>query len=230
MYFPEEPKLLTDAVIQHEKSTYDKPDKWTGGSPYEQVVQHEDAVVALYDIPAGTTYEHVSGYFSRTLTEVAEDESGWIVARGGDAWIAYYPLAPYTWRDEPSGDRRLHSPHRQNGAVVQVAPAHVYSTRDAFRDAVRALPLEATTQPTPTVRFTMLRGATLDVTYGGTPRIDGTPLDYENWPLFGGPFLQAAPDSKHLTLRHGALRRTLDFETWTITDADTDPSPVPDRS
>jgi hypothetical protein len=228
MYFPEEPKLLTDAVIQHEKNTYDKPDKWTGGSPYEQVVQHEDAVIVLYDIPAGTSYEHVSGYFSRTLTELFEDESGWILARGGETWIAYHPLAPYTWRDEPGGDRRLHSPHRQNGAVVQVAPAHAYPTRDAFCEAVRALPLETATQPTPTVRFTTLRGTPLAITYGATPRIDGTPLDYENWPLFGGQFLQAAPGSKRLTLRHGALRRTLDFETWTITD--TAPSPAPDCS
>ena len=219
MYFAEEPDLLAQAVVQHEKNTYDKPDKWTGSSPFEQVVQHEDVVVVLYDIAPGTRYEHVSGYFSRTLQGLEERESGWIVARGGDALIAYFPLAPFEWRDEPGGDRRLHSSYRKNGAVVQVAPARDYASLDAFTEAVEALPLETTTEPTPSVRFTTLRGARLDVTYDEIPRVNGEPVDYDAWPLFGGPFMQAERDSRRLELRHGDLRRTLDFTTLTVTDA-----------
>ncbi len=219
MYFAEEPDLLAQVVVLHEKNTYDKPDKWTGSSPFEQVFQHEDAVVVLYDIAPGTRYEHVSGYFSRTLQGLEERESGWIVARGGDALIAYFPLAPFEWRDEPGGDLRLHSSYRKNGAVVQVAPACDYASLDAFTEAIEALPLETTTEPTPSVRFTTLRGARLDVTYGEIPLIDGQPVDYDAWPLFGGPFMQAERDSRRLALRHGDLRRTLDFTTLTVTDA-----------
>ena len=218
MYFPEEPKLLMHAVVQHEKGTYDKPDKWTGASPFEYVVQHEDAVVVLYDIAPGTQYEHISGYFSRTLEGLEERASGWIVMRGGDALIAYFPLSPFEWRDEPGGDRRLHSPHGKNGAVVQVAPASDHASLAAFAAAVEALPLETTTEPHPAVRFTTLRGARLDVVYGELPRVDDAPIDYDAWPLFGGPFLQAAPYSQRLTLRHGDLIRTLDFATLTTRD------------
>jgi len=218
MYFPEEPRLLAGAVVQHEKGTYDQPDKWTGASPFEQVVQHGDAVVALYDIPPGTRYEHVSGYFSRALQGLTERPSGWIVARGGEALLAYLPLAPFEWRDEPGGDRRLHSPHRKNGAVVQVAPAGDFASLDAFAEAVEALPLEVAMSPVPSVRVATLGGGQIEAVYGEPPRLDGAPVDMEAWPLFGGPHLQAERDSQRLTIRHGALRRTLDLATLTVTD------------
>ncbi len=222
MYFVEEPRLLVGAVVQHEKNTYDKPDKWTGASPFEQVVQHGDAVVALYDIAPGTRYEHISGFFSRALEGLTERPSGWIVARGGDALLAYFPLAPFEWRDEPGGDRRLHSPHLQNGAVVQVAPAGAFDSLDAFAEAIEALPLAVTTEPTPSVRFTTLDGAEIDATYGAPPRVDGALVHTESWPLFGGPHLHAERDSQRLVLQHGDLRRTLDFTTNTVTDEEID--------
>lgn len=222
MYFGEEPRLLTEAVVQHEKSTYDKPDKWTGGSPYEEVVQHEDALVALYHIADDDPCGHVDAYFSRTLRHLTEGASGWIVARGGEAWIGYYPLAPYTWRAEPGGDRRLHSPHRRNGCLVQVAPADAFSTPDAFGAALAALPLDVALSPTPAVRFTTLRGTRIDACYGRVPRLDEAPLDYDAWPLFDGPFLWAARDGRRLEMRHGALCRTLDFATRTLHDAPSD--------
>ncbi len=218
MYFPEEPKLLTRSVLEEKKETYDSPDKWTGASPFEQVFQHEDAVVALYDIPEGTRFPHISGFFSRHLSERQEDESGWIFAKGGKALIAYFPLAPYEWRDEPGGDRRLHSPNLKNGAVVQAASASSYSF-DAFRAAVKAQPLEAAAEPVPRVRFQTLRGADLDVTYGDIPRVDGQPADYDAWPLFGNPFMRQDRGSKLLELRARSIRRVLDFENLIIEDS-----------
>ncbi|MFQ5569140.1 MAG: hypothetical protein ACE5G0_05665 [Rhodothermales bacterium] len=217
MYFAEPWHMVTELIVRS-KTEYDSPDKWTGGSPYEQVVQHEDAVIALYDLPPGTRFPHISGFFSRRLSAHEEDDSGWIFARGGDAFIAYYPLAPYVWRQEADGSRRLHSPHRKNGAVVQVAPASEYASFDAFKEAIRALPLEATTEPTPHVRFTTLRGAVLEASYGTTPTVNSVPVDYEHWPLFDGPFLYAEKGSRTLEMRYGPLRRVLDFNTLTISD------------
>lgn len=217
MYFAEHWPMVTELIVRS-KTEYDSPTKWTGGSPYEQIFQHEDAVVALYDIPEDTRFPHISGFFSRDLTERREDESGWIFARGGEALIAYYPLAQYEWRREDSGDWRLHSPHLKNGAVVQVAPASDYESFDAFRAAVAALPLETSVEPEPRVHFTTLDGAVLDVAYGSTPIVDGRPVDYESWPLYDGPFLQAERDSRMLQIRYGAMRRLLDFNALSIED------------
>jgi len=38
-------------------------------------------------------------------------------------------------------------------------------------------------------------------------------------PLFGRPFLEADVDSERLVIKHGNLRRTLDFRNLTSTDS-----------
>ena len=200
------------------KKTYDSPDKLVGGSPYEQIFQDRDSVIVLYDIPPGTRFPHINGFFSKDLTEVREDPSGWIFARGGDAFIACRPLQPYTWKPIDGGGRRLFSPYLKNGMVVQVAARSEYKDMDAFRHAILALTLEFKLAPTPSVRFASLRGRTLAFTYGQIPRVNGAALDYDRWPLFGGPFVEAAVDSEQLILKYGKMRRTLDFRRLTVTD------------
>jgi hypothetical protein len=48
--------------------------------------------------------------------------------------------------------------------------------------------------------------------------VNGVPLDYDRWPLFGGPFVEAAVDSGQLILKYRQMRRTLDFRSLTVTD------------
>jgi hypothetical protein len=113
----------------------------------------------------------------------------------------------------------LFSPYLKNGFVVQVAAASEYADLKSFGHAVQALPLEFRLEPVPSVQFLSLRGDKLDFTYGAVPKVNGKPLDYENWPLFGGPFLQADVDSERLVLTYGNLRRELDFRRLTVSDS-----------
>ena len=216
-YFTFAPDIGISGVVSSKKS-YDSPDKFVGGSPYEKIFQDQDTIVALYDIPAGTRFPHINGFFSKDLVEVREDASGWIFARGGDALIACRPLQPYTWKPIEGGGRRLFSPYLQNGIVVQVAARNEFAGMPEFIRAILALPLKFSLDPAPSVRFHSLRGRTLDFTYGQAPLLDGTPLDYAHWPLFGGPFLEAPVDSELLILKYRHMRRTLDFRRLTITD------------
>lgn len=133
--------------------------------------------------------------------------------------IAYYPLAEYQWKEEASGDWRLHSPARRNGAVLQVAPAGAYASFEAFTEAVRALPLETNMAQGPRVSFTSLRGDEIQVAYGDRPLLDGSPIDRDDWPLFGSPFLRSEEEAQVVTLKHGKDYRRLDFGAGTITDA-----------
>jgi hypothetical protein len=215
-YFTFPPDVGMADVVSSKKS-YDSPDKFVGGSPYEQIFQEQDSVIVLYNIPAGTRFPHINGFFSKDLAELREDVSGWIFARGGDAWIACRPLQPYSWKAIAGGGKRLFSPYLQNGMVVQVAAKSEFADLDAFRRAILALPLEFKLNPFPSVQFHSLRGKTLAAAYGETPRVNGAPVDYGRWPLFGGPFVEAAVDSEQLTMQYGTMRRTLDFRKLTVT-------------
>ena len=216
-YFTFPPDIGISGVVSSKKS-YDSPDKLVGGSPYEEIFQDQDTVIVLYDIPPGTRFPHINGFFSKDLADVREDPSGWIFARGGDALIACRPLQPYSWKPIEGGGRRLFSPYLRNGMVVQVAARSEFGDMEAFRRAILGLELKFTVAPAPSVSFRSLRGKVLALTYGQTPRVNGTPLDYQHWPLFGGPFLEAAVDSERLILKHGDSRRTLDFRRLTVTD------------
>jgi hypothetical protein len=207
------------AEVVSSKKSYDSPDKFVGGSEYEQIFQDRDTVIALYDIAPGERFPHINGFFSRDLAEMREDPSGWIFARGGEAWIACRPLQPYTWKPMEGGGRRMFSPHLKNGMVVQVAARAEFADLEAFRRAILALPFEKRLEPTPSVRFRSLRGRALEFTYGQAGRVNGTAVDYSRWPLFGGPFLEAAVDSQRLTMKFGGMRRVLDFAALTITDS-----------
>jgi len=213
-YFTFAPDTGIEEVVQSKK-TYDSPDKFLGGSPYERILQDQDAVIALYNIAAGARFGHVNGFFSKDLAEVTEDPLGWIFARGGEARIACRPLQPYTWKPVATGDRRLFSPFLQNGMVVQLATTGEFPTLQAFRRAILALRLSFTLSPAPEVTFQTLRGKTLHFAYTSPP-------DRSKWPLFGGPFLHAAVDSERLEIQHGSARRTLDFRSLTVNDTVSD--------
>jgi hypothetical protein len=205
-YFTFSPDAGTEQVVRS-KVTYDSPDKFLGGSPYEQITQDEDALIVLYNIPGETRFPHINGFFSKDLTQLEEHSSGWIFARGGDAWIAYRPLAPYLWKPLAQGGKRLFSPYLRNGAVVQAAPASQYASMAEFRAAILNLELTYQLEPTPSVRFRNLRGRLMRVVYGEAP-------DRSAWPLFGGAFLESAVDSRRLTLRHEGETRVIDLSAF----------------
>jgi hypothetical protein len=207
------------AEVVSSKNSYDSPDKFVGGSPYEQILQDRDSVVVLYDIAPGARFPQINGFFSTDLADIREDPSGWIFGRGGDALIACRALQPYSWKPIEGGGRRLFSPYLKNGMVVQVAARSEFADMEAFRRAILALPLEYKLEPVPAVHFVSLRGRTLDFTYGDSPRVNGAALDYAHWPLFGGPFVEAAVDSEMLILKYRGMRRVLDFRTLTVTDS-----------
>jgi len=229
-YFATYPEPMVKAVTFEGKPSYDSADKLVGCSPYEQVFQDLDTVVALYNIAPGERFPQINGFFSKDLRDLTEDASGWIFARGGNAFLAYRPLAPYRWipylhynsgwakTRKDLGGKLLASEHLRNGTIVQAASAAEFATFEAFQAAIRALPLTFSLSPVPSVKMTTLRGKSLAFTYGKTPMLDGKKVDYAAWKLFESPHLNAELHSRRLVLTHGKLRRVLDAKALTIKD------------
>jgi len=183
MYFPEEPELLESVVIGGEKPTYASPDKWTGGSPFEQIVQHENSLIVLYDIPPKTRFPHISGFFSRHLRHLEEHETGWIFAEAGRCLVAYYPLADYEWRDEIGGDRRLHSEANRNGAIVHVARKSDCGSLASFRQMILGCRVSVDVDSGVSATFESPSGDVIEARYGEVPKLNDVNVDYGSWPL-----------------------------------------------
>lgn len=214
-YFTVWPDPFTEAVVRS-KPTYDSPDKLLGGSPFEQIFQDQDTVVVLYDIPPGTRFPHINGFFSRDLAEIVEDRgtSPWIFARAANVYLAWYPLAPY--RFEPmdnrwtKGSKRLVSESLKNGLILQAASKTEFPSFADFQAAIRKRPVERKLEPKPKVKWPSLRDRVIECEYGVAPRVNGTVVRYEDWKLFESPYLRAEVGSRKLELRFGSETRVID--------------------
>jgi hypothetical protein len=231
MFFCTFPEPMPPGVTYEGKPSYDSSNKILGCSPYEQVVQDHDTVVALYDIDPAESFPQVNGFFSKDLKDLTEHQSGWIFARGGKTYLAYRSLADYGWephirypngRDptitEETGGKILVSPHVKNGTILQAAAVEEFASFEAFQAAIVALPLSFELEGTPTVKMTTLRGSRIEFTFGSTPEVNDSPVDYDNWKLFEGSHLNSELGSQVLTITHGKLGRVLDFSTLAVTD------------
>jgi hypothetical protein len=210
-FFPEYVKLMIDAVVAS-KGTYNDPDKWTGSSPYERTMQHENAIIVLYDIQPGTTFKHIDAFFPKNLHELIRDESGWIFLHGGNTYMAYYPLQEYDWIEEEV-NWRLRSHVLRNGLVMEVASADDYESFESFKEQIRSNDLNADGfDETARVRYRTSNGDVLEFTYPEGRVINGTPVDFSEYGLFNSKFLRADVGSQRLTLTAGGITRELDFD------------------
>jgi hypothetical protein len=116
---------------------------WQGSSPYEQVIQHEGTLIALYQIPRGTTYQYgprepfvsdrdpyIDGFFSGSaIIHLEEAGDGWIYGHCGTVLFALRLLQPYRWLKEGI-HRRLRSEGLRNAVIVETARPEQYSLPD----------------------------------------------------------------------------------------------------
>ncbi|HHS13005.1 MAG TPA: hypothetical protein ENN03_04470 [bacterium] len=210
-FFPEEPKYLVGEVIKS-KGTYTSPDKWTGGSPYEQTFQHENALIVLYDIPKGINWPYISAYFPKQLDERIEDASGWIFCREGGVYIAYFPLKPYEWKEE-STCHRLTSRHLHNGLVLEAGSEDEYTSFDSFQKQIRNnLPDLSVFDDSLSVSYVTSRGNWMEFTFNGPRKLNGVSVDLSKYPLFESPYLYGDVMVPRLEIRYGSKIRILDFE------------------
>lgn len=233
MFFPEEIKVSM-AGITASKTTYNNPDKWTGGSPDERTFQHKNTLIALYDIPIGTTSEHIDGFFPANLEERIIDESGWIICKAGNTYIGWYPLQPGVWSEEyelkqqafntktdsreKSVDRelrnyRFRSYELQNGYVVEVRSKNEIGSFDNFRDElIQHIPESVLKPGNVSVKYKTLNDDQMEFAFPDRRILNDEAIDLSQYKLFEGPFLNAELGSQKLTLTYKDMKLVLDFE------------------
>jgi hypothetical protein len=234
MFFPEDIMPLMADVLAS-KGTYNNPDKWTGGSPYERTFQHKNTLLVLYDIAAGTTSEHIDGFFPRNLEQRNVDSSGWILCKAGDTYIGWYPLQPYEWieehdtpgqvknvegrptntldRSQEVGYWRLRSHQLQNGYVIEVRSKHEAGSFEKFSASLRRhIPKKVLTRGMVAVDYSTLDNQKMSFRFPDKRMLDGKQVDLGRTRLFEGPFLNAEVGSEMLTLTSRGARMVLDFK------------------
>jgi hypothetical protein len=216
MFFPEEAKHLIGDVITS-KSTYNNPDKWTGGSPFERTFQHKGTLLVLYDIAAGTTSDHIDGFFPKNLDERLVDSSGWIISRAGDTYIGWYPLQEYVWKEEGECFR-LRSTKLQNGCILEVRSRDQVGSFGNFQEKLTShIPKSVLAPGAVSVEYRTIDGDVMKFSFPEGRKLNGAAVDLSRTQLFEGPFVNARVGSEKLTMTYRHTRLILDFRKLTIT-------------
>jgi hypothetical protein len=211
-FFPEEMKFSVDEVTRFH-TYYGSEDKWVSSSPYEQTFQHENAIIVLYNISEEEQYSHIDGFFPKDLERRETDDSGWIFCQGGKTYIAYFPLKPYEWIEEKDCFR-LRSYELQNGCIVEVGQADDYSSFSSFKNQIKNNTLvNDTFDQSLTVSYSNSNHDVLTFTYNGARRINGKLIDFEDYKLFHGPFLNSEVGSRKLEILYKEKGIMIDFAT-----------------
>jgi hypothetical protein len=211
MFFPEPLQIVYDGV-QRVRPVYADPEKWNGPSPYVRTMQHENAIIVIFDIEQGVNHQHINGFFPKTLKERTVHESGWIFCRGGNTYIAYHPLKPYVWKERQT-HWLLQSTDLRNGLVMEVASVEEYDSFDSFQKAILANRLDTSSfDANAEITYTTSAGDTLRFRYDGDRVLNGESIDLTDFPLYGSRFLQADVGSQYLRMTAGGIERELDFK------------------
>ncbi len=178
------------------------PNKTVGGSPYEDVMQHRNTIIAGYHVPEGTLFPHVTGILPHD-TEAVEIDSlrtGWIMMNFGDVYVGIFPLANYTLKDNPEG-RRLVFPAGWSGCIVTVAGRNdVGPFSDFKKKLLRTTGRIEKFASTGTVSYTTMDGDRLDYTFQGTHRVNGKSITPNPSILFSSPMVNAKVGSGIMTI------------------------------
>jgi photosystem II stability/assembly factor-like uncharacterized protein len=217
MFFPEQQKFLADEVDRYHK-VYTDPDKWNASSPYEQTMQYENAIIVLYNIEPGAHHPHIDGFFPKNLDKRIELDNRWILSRAGTVYIAVYPLKEYEWIEEEV-NFRFRSYDLRNGVVVEVGTQSEYDSFEKFIEHFSAAEVSySETGGSPQVRYITRNYDTLEFTFDGERIVNGDVVRFEEYRLFNSPYLRSDIENGIVEIIYGDKKRTLDFNTNTITE------------
>jgi hypothetical protein len=174
--------------------------------------QNRSALVALYDIPPGQSFQFIHAYVPRAAFDEIIEEHGLIFVRAGEAYGALRLLSGYRWTQEGEWKQREIVSEGSRHAVICEAG------RDTDFESFAAFRAEVATNP---VRFDVdrmeleyhsRRAGVLRMNTLGGRWLDGAKADLD-YPLYGSAWLRAPWGAEQVQLDAGGDQSplTLDF-------------------
>jgi len=169
---------------------------WAQGSglgPHEDVMQHEGTLVGVINFPTDWTWKYTRDNVPTNTTAVIDDS-----ATTGRLFLHYSKVLVAITRSDIGnfslGDEYTYSDKR--GFAVECASLSEYpqTTAEArlaaFKADILAHPADTShvNDATPRMIYTTRAGTVMDITWGQAGKVDGSPIDYEGWPLNESPW------------------------------------------
>ena len=229
-FFIDEPALLFDELNKF-KGRYSHGDKLVGGSPYEQIFQHRNTLLALYNIPENVQFGYIAGFFSDSLENVEglevdglSHDPAWLFCRAGHTFIAFRPLQEFRFNKMDGGLRYL-SESRRNGVILEISTPEESKSFEEFKRRILQVSKVEFKEDNELVRlkYTTAYGDRLEFTYDGRAEtvarfLNDLPFKFDHWPVFDNPYIKYDEAKRILQIRSKNKWRALDFMNWTVSE------------
>jgi len=219
-------------LMKHPQNQGDA-EKWRGASSAEQVLQYEDALIAVYNISEGEE-AHIEGPFRKESFQAIERKQGWLFIHTGANLMAIRAINGLEISDQTRPTEIynaevevniIKSMGRKNGLIVQTAPLNDYSDRNPenalqefITDVLTKTKIDASgiDDENPVLSYTSLSRDLLEIRFDTFKKVNGKDLEFDNWPLLGNPWMQQDYKGRILTIEYGNQRLVYDFYRWEI--------------
>jgi hypothetical protein len=200
------------------------PDRLFGASPYEQMMQHDGTIIMLYQIPVGDDSPYVNLYLPCSIDW--KEREGWLLGHVGNFYVAIYPLSTYSWEIIRESDAStlvvsrnslidgwlLRLDSNRTGLILEAVEATDVDSFEAYCDSrVNAAPDLNHWPDGGSVGVTSRAGKHLEMVYDGPHRVDAEVVDYEKYPLYETPCVNAQLNTGKITFHRGDKHHKLDF-------------------
>jgi hypothetical protein len=200
------------------------PDRLFGASPYERMMQHEGTIIALYRIPEDDEAPFVNLYLPKSIAWV--ERNGWIMGDAGGFHVGIYPIGRFAWEDIQESDNAsimvlhgdlingwlLHLSDLHSGLVLEAVESEAVGSFDAFVEKRAGRPPDLSRWEIEAgVGVETLEGSHLEMIWDGAHRVDGCPIDYDAYPLYEAPGVEAPSGEGRMRFRSGEHETRLDF-------------------
>ena len=182
-------------------------------------------MVLLYDIPEHDAHPFVNLFLPHGQNWYERD--GWIFADPGDFHVALLPIGPYQWVDILEANNAnilvregdlidgwlLRIESRMAGLILEVVEADEVESFESFRQQRTALvPDLSGWADAKRVQVQTTTGHALDITHGGEHRVDREIVDYDAYPLYEAPGVDAPLGSGRVKFARGETAVEVDFD------------------
>jgi autotransporter-associated beta strand protein len=204
----------------------------TGGiSIWEDTLQHEDTMIAVYNMPVGGggstgnngnwANEWLTGHIPTGYQALIDESTntGRIFLHYEKLLVAIYLDRTFSWATDFTVTGVNKAALAIETAPVAEFPQNTASARlAAFRSAVlaNATDISGVTNAAPRFIYTNRHGNALDLTFGLAGKINGVTVDYQSWPMLEDPWMYQSQNG-HLHLLGHDRSVVANYYGWTQT-------------
>jgi hypothetical protein len=207
-FFDAPPNEIVDAILS-QRPYYNDPQKWIEGSEFEELFQHENTLIALYNIPEKEINRHVNGFFSKIIEERTK-KNGWIFCRTDSIYFAVKPVTIGCWSEKPE-HYVLHLNNNKTGIIMEISEQSDFSSFTKFTQTILSNNLNIDPDKL-RVLYTDSNGNQLDFEYPDKRKLNGKEYNVYSEKLFDGPFINSFNKGRLIEISYKDKNYILDFD------------------